>query len=386
MIAVGLTDEQGKNCDIAAVNIADGSTNKIGDKACRAGSNIVWLRDGSGFIVTSIDGDVNGNGQIKLVTYPAGETRKITGDTHNYSNFSLSVSVDDRIAVLQSRADPKIWLTDGRNAANTAQILEGSRLRSEGMHGLDIAPDGKLLYAVRTGGSRAVWEMNADGTDRKQLTASQKDAYDVQISATADNRFLVFESNRSGKSEIWRSNRDGSNLMQLTNGGGNREPTLSPDGSLIVYTAGSDGKATLWRISIEGGEPSQITSEATAWASVSPDGKFIACAYGKAVDAADRRIAIFPFEGGSPVKIFDTATHGVLYNRLRWSPDGKAVVYKDNVQGLWRQDLDREKPEAVKGFDDVRVFHFAYSADGKLIYSGGVQMREIVILENFRRE
>ena len=386
LIVVGASDEQGKSCEIMAVDVARGTINKIGDKACRGNSNLVWLPDGSGIVLTASGVNRNENGQIWLVSYPSGEVRQITNDTLNYGDYSLSVSADNRIAVLETRTVPKIWLAENDGAENARQILEGARVRSEGGLGLDIAPDGKILFVVRTGDSRAVWEMNPDGTNQRQLTASQKDSDDVQISATADNRFLVFESNRSGKSEIWRANRDGSNLIQLTNGGGNSEPTLSPDGLQVTYTATRDRKSTLWRVSVEGGEPSQITNEETSWADVSPDGKHIACAFGKAVDAPDKRIAVIPFEGGRPVKIFNTAKHGFTSNRLRWSPDGKAIIYKDSVQGLWQHDLDKEKPEAMEGFDDIRVSHFAFSLDGKLVFSGGISMREIVILENFAKQ
>lgn len=160
--------------------------------------------------------------------------------------------------------------------------------------------------------------------------------------------------------------------------------SVAPDGKWVIYSASQDGKSKLWRVSIEDGEPSQITHEETSWAAVSPDGKYIACAFGKAVDAIDKRVAVFPFTGGSPIKIFNIAKHGMLFNRLRWSPNSRAVIYKDIVQGLWRQDLEKEKPEAMRGFDDIRVFHFAFSPNGDLVYSGGVQMREIIILENFR--
>jgi Tol biopolymer transport system component len=252
------------------------------------------------------------------------------------------------------------------------------------MRGLSFASDGNILYSVRAGESGTIWEMNADGSDQRQLTASQKNSDDVQISATADNRFLIFESNRSGESEIWRADRNGGGLTQLTSGGGNTEPTLSPDGMQVVYTASRDKKSTLWRVSIEGGSPIQISNEEASWAAVSPDGKFIACVFGVGVNAMAKRIAILPFAGGDPVRTFSMAKHGIGYNRLRWSSDGKAIIYKDIVQGLWRQDIEKEKPEAVRGFDDIRVFHFAYSSDGKLIYSGGIQAREIVILSNFR--
>jgi hypothetical protein len=49
---------------------------------------------------------------------------------------------------------------------------------------------------------------------------------------------------------------------------------------------------------------------------------------------------------------------------------------------LWYQYLNKDKPEAVEFPDDLRVFQFSYSADGKLAYSGGIQTREIVILND----
>jgi Tol biopolymer transport system component len=148
-----------------------------------------------------------------------------------------------------------------------------------------------------------------------------------------------------------------------------------------------NGKETLWRVSIEGGAPVQINAAYASWADVSPDGKLIACAWGKSTDASNRRIAVIGVEDGKIRKIFQTAKHGLTFNRLRWSPDGKSIVYKDNIQGMWRQDLDKESPQAIEGFNETRVFHFAFSTITKnLIYSGGIEMREIVILNNFRDE
>lgn len=151
----------------------------------------------------------------------------------------------------------------------------------------------------------------------------------------------------------------------------------------MIYAASRDAKSTLWRVIIEGGQPTQISDRETSWLVVSPDGKFIACVYGVAVDANAKKIAILPIAGGDPVKTFSLAKNGIGYNRLRWSSGGEAIIYKDLVQGLWRQDLKKEKPDAVFGFDDTRVFHFAHSNDGRLVYSGGIPAREIVILSNF---
>ncbi len=383
-VAVGMTDIAGRGCEITNVSVADGSTSTIGDKACRGNSNLAWLNDGSAIVITGAEGDVSGNNQVRLVSYPAGAVQRITNDTLNYGNYSLSVSSDDRVAVLQTREDPKIWLSDNDKGENARQILAGARVRAEGMQGLDVAPDGKLLYAASNGDSRVIWEMDENGASQRQLTPSQKDSSDDQVTVTADNRFIVFASNRSGSSEIWRSNRDGSSLIQLTRGGSNSEPALSPDGKWVVYTSRVNGNGSLWRISVEGGEPTQMTKEETSWPAVSPDGKYIACVYGKAFDASDKRIAIIPFDGGRPVKVTTMDKNGVMFNRIRWSPDSRAMIYKDLVQGLWRHDLASDKRERIPVPDDYRVSHFNFSPTGALAFTGVIQMREIVILGNYR--
>jgi len=290
------------------------------------------------------------------------------------------------MALLAIHHNPQIWQADGGDLGKARKILDGARLRQEGKGGLSVAPDGRIFYIARTNGDTNIWEMSAKGENQRQVTPSRKGAEDFQVSVTADSRFLVFVSNRSGKGEIWRANLDGSNLTQLTDGGRNFQPTVSPDGKWVIFTSTRDaGKTTIWRVAIEGGEPQQLTTEETSWAAVSPDGKFIACVYGKLLDAFNSRIAIYAFDGGSPLKIFTASKYAMLERRLRWSPDGAGIIYKDRLQGLWLQKLSGEKPERVKNSDDLKFFSFAFSPDGKnLVYSGGNEMREIIIAENFR--
>jgi TolB protein len=173
-------------------------------------------------------------------------------------------------------------------------------------------------------------------------------------------------------------------LTQLTTGGGNIQPTLSPDGKWVVYTGNRGGNSSLWRTSIEGGKSSPLTTDETSWATISPDGRFIACAYGKTNHAFDQRIAVYPFEGGAALKIFTAARNSLLDNRLRWSPDGKSIIYKDRIHGLWQQDLNREKPVLINGFDEIKFYHFGFFPETRdFIYSGGSETREIIIAENF---
>ena len=385
IIAVG-AGQKGKACGLLAVRTTDSSVEKIGDGDWNNEFNLVWLKDGSGLVLINIADAKNYESlQTWLVSYPSGAARQITSESVRYSHFSLSVSNDDKMALLAMHNNPQIWRVAGDDWQKPHKILEGARIRQEGKGGLAVAPDGRIFYIARTNGDTNVWEMSAAGDNQRQVTPSRAGAEDFQVNVTADSRFIVFVSNRSGMGEIWRANLDGSNLTQLTNGGRNIQATVSPDGKWAVYTSFRDGRQALWRVPVEGGESQQLTSEETSWAAVSPDGKSIACVYGKTSDAFARHIAVFAFEGGNPLKIFTVSDYGVLENRLRWSPDGAGLIYKDRLLGLWRQNLNREKPERIKNSEDLRFYNFAFSPDGKnLVYSGGSEIREIVIAENFR--
>lgn len=383
LIAFAAEDKKERGTSLLAVNTADNSIKKIGHTVANRIVNMLWMANGSGLIVNRNTTNNAKDGRIWFAPYPQGEMRPITNDTLNYSLFSLSASMDRKLAVVQSRSDPQIRLAPEGDLQKSVNTLGGTRSRAEGMFGLASAPDGKIVFTANVNDSRTIWEMDADGSNQRQLTTSQKDINDAQINVTPDNRFLIFDSNRTGRSEIWRANRDGSDLKALTSGGGNIQPAVSPDGLWVAYIALRDHKYELRRVSIEGGEPVQLTTEKSFWPAISPDGRFIAYAHGRSDANPNRVIIIIPFEGGAPLKTFDVPVKAVLYNRLRWSPDGKAIIYKDDLQGLWRQDLEKNEPEPVQSPDDLRIYHFAYSADRSLVYSGGIPMREIVILENF---
>jgi Tol biopolymer transport system component len=177
---------------------------------------------------------------------------------------------------------------------------------------------------------------------------------------------------------------DGTNRKQLTNGDGERYPSISPDGRSIVYTPQGQARNTLWRISIDGGRPLQLTRDSLAIkAVVSPDGKRIACTYRK--DEADKwKIAVLAADGGEPLTVF-----GLPYpyhQVIRWSPDGEALDYLDRCNGVfnvWRQPLDGSAPTQVTNFTEDAIFYFDWDDAGQLVAARGAKIRDIVLIRNF---
>jgi len=217
--------------------------------------------------------------------------------------------------------------------------------------------------------------MDAEGANAHQLTPAGQ--VDNSPTATADGRHIVFRSFRSGVSEIWRMDADGSNPVQLTSGTG-YHPSVSPDGRWVVYASIQGQRWALWKVSIDGGEPVRLTDKPSRWPALSPDGKLIACVY-------DGRVALIPFEGGTPIKTSTLPRHATASWGLHWTPDGQALMILDAIQGVWRQPVAGGAPVHLTDLGPEKIFNLAWSPDGKqLALARGTQSFDVVLIRDFR--
>ena len=381
-IAFGSNKAGGRD-EVLAVSVTDQRVKRVGNRDWGAVENVAWAPDGSGILAIGKENAGERLRQIWFVPDEDGDARQITSDLNVFLQDPLSVSADGKVAVVQGVINAEVWVAPNADVRQAHRVLNGVAPRYEGIDGLAWTPDGRLLYTAYVADSNTIWSMNGDGTNLRQLTPSKANVFDREISVTADGRYVVFQSNRSGGSEIWRANLDGSDLKQLTTGGGNSLPAVSPDSRWIVYLSSRGGKTTLWRISIDGDQAKQLTDKSSSYPQVSPDGKYIS--YTSPADG-ENKIMIIPFEGGEPVKSFSILRTGFSARRvIRWTPDGKAIIYKNDAEGLWRQELDEEKPQLFKGFEELNIRQLAWSFDGSnLAYTTGLVTQEIVLIENFK--
>jgi Tol biopolymer transport system component len=224
--------------------------------------------------------------------------------------------------------------------------------------------------------------MNADGSNSHQLTSSA--SINVVPRVTPDGRFIVFMSTRTGLPHIWRMDSDGTNVKQLTSGGAEVNPDISPDGKWVVYDSltptGSASELGIWKISIDGGTPVQVSKKLATSPAISPDGKLIACRYREA-DLSPFRLGLIDLTTGATVKVIDIGPND---GTLDWSVDGRSVLFlqkRNGISNIWSQPIDGGAPKQLTFFKSDLTFAFAFSKDGKsLALSRGTVSNDVVLI------
>ena len=371
----------GANSTVVEVPIEGGEPRPIGSEKWARIGRLIWLPDSSGLIMTAEPQSSSHGPQIWFLNYPSGQARRITSDLNIYGIVSLGLTADSAtVATIQQVTTSNIWITAPNEDESRAQQIVKTNLPET----VTWTPDGKIVYASRTGENWDIWISNRDGSENKQLTADT--FVDQQPSVCGDGRYIVFQSDRTRSRSIWRMDLDGSNPKQLTDGNqvdGN--PVCSADGRFVVFTSERSGSATLWKVGIDGGAPLQLTSHPSDLPIISPDGKLIAYFY---MDEAlsQPRLGIIPFEGGEPVKTVDLP-RSVQPVAFAWLPDGKAVAYLDSASGIlniWSQPIDSGPPKQLTSFKSDFITSFAISRDGKIAAYRFSATRDIVLIKDFR--
>ena len=99
------------------------------------------------------------------------------------------------------------------------------------------------------------------------------------------------------------------------------------------------------------------------------------------------RIAIVPFDGGSPVKVFDIPATVDIDASPQWTPDGKGITFIDSVadiSNLWLQPADGGKPKQLTDYKQGFVFRREWTRDGKkLAMVRGSETSDAVLITDF---
>ena len=126
--------------------------------------------------------------------------------------------------------------------------------------------NGKLVFETNRDGNAEIYTMNADGTNRIDLTRNPAEDTDPRWST--DGARIVFASDRSGNFQIYTMNADGSGVTRVTHDSNDdRRPTWTADGR-ILFQNGDFPNRAIYSINADGNGLRQLTQASSDNATV----------------------------------------------------------------------------------------------------------------------
>jgi len=212
--------------------------------------------------------------------------------------------------------------------------------------GASYSFDGEwIVFSRSRGGASELWLLPAAGGEAHPLLADQ--FVNVEPSFLHDDQHVIFTSNRAGGMEnVWGVHIPTGELAQLTFGGGKDwYPSVSSNG-MITYTRWSH-QTDLHTVDVFTGETEQLTS----WTQDNFVGRY-APGGGRVAYQSTRtdnaEIWILDLETGEELNLSDHAAMDVL---PAWSPTGEEIAFlsdREGIMNLWVAKADGSgRPERL---------------------------------------
>lgn len=335
-----------------------------------------WMPNGRGLLVLTVNRSSSSPGrQIAFVSYPDGKLSAVTRDTNIYEGVSVASSGQ----VLGTVLSQGEWSLDVMSSAG-----DGADVRAIGPTSVSTnftwTHDGRLIddrevtlhWADPDSGARSVFAALPDSTNGAP-------------SACRDGRYVVFDhgpASSKGSQTIWRADSSGGNLKQLSNGKSDSFPVCSGDGKWVYYL--DHAASHMMRVPIDGGTAQVVTDLPLHSYDISPDGKTAASA--TVNHAGNHKLMLALAATDTGVMQLRKFERDPMMRILRFTPDGKAVVYpihENSVDNLWRQPLDGSPGRQITSFKSESILDFHWSFDGsKLAMVRGHIESNVVLLRN----
>jgi imidazolonepropionase-like amidohydrolase/Tol biopolymer transport system component len=286
------------------------------------------------------------------ITAPKGaEIKQVPIRTDEGTWMDVDVSPDGRTIAFTMLGDIYIMPISG---GTPTRISEGLAWEIHPR----FSPDGaRIAFTSDRDGADNIWVMNADGSDKRQLT-KEKFRLMNQPTWSPDGEYIAakkhFTTQRSaGTGEIWMYHVSGGGGVQIVKRANEAlqkelgEPIFSPDGSAIYYTRNTtpgntfiyaqDSNSGIFAIERHDLETGEVTTAVDGFGGAvrsapSPDGKSIAFVRR---DKGQSQLWVKDIASGRERMIYGDldldmqevwAVYGV-YPNMDWTPDSNSIIF-----------------------------------------------------------
>ena len=342
---------------------------------------LAWLPDGRNLVLTFSAADSNfTRQQLGLINVAKSDFRPITADTNDYGTLSVS-SDGGTIATIMSQSQRDVFVASGEKPdySDARQITSGDLVPE-----IAWTSDRKLLMVQ----DATLRELTLENSATASIV-SDKASGAFNPDGCSDGHIVFMRGvTRTLTLNIWRSEAGGTGLRQLTEDKNDQQPRCSPDSKTVYYV--NNTAQQYMKVSIDGGKPEQLTkvlAESQSGYDVARDGKTLAL--GTYDFKAQRpNISLVASDSGQVLKTIDYDSRHV--GRLRFSPDGKGVVYPirdKGVDNLWLQPLDGSAGHQITNFTSLKIYSYQWSPDGKsLALVRGDTPSDLVLIEDTQKK
>ena len=333
--------------------------------------------------------------QIYKMRKTGGEIQKLTNDLNIYRKISLSADGKSLIALQKNNAS-HLWILTDSKAENARQLTFGKNNR-DAKHGLDVLPDGKIVYTSLEDLNRDLWIFNPSDNSKQQLTIKQNEANERPFVSKTDD-FIYFNSLDDQTFKIKKIRSDGQNLQNITSDESANDlfPNVANDHSALYFIRKTKGKSSIIKKNLADGEETELNLpegfSPDSFLTLSPDGRFLAF---RQTDLEKRtemeeeaanliKIRIISTDGNlDSAKTFDIETS---QSQFRWSEKSDAIYFINHSSensAIWKQNIfEKSEPEKIVELKGTRIYHFQFSGQD-LVVSQGKTLDDAILIKNF---
>jgi eukaryotic-like serine/threonine-protein kinase len=364
---------------LVAVDAVTGEETVIFETKSGFHSSPVWLPDGGALLALFRGIGTNfARRQIVEIRYRDRTARALTHDINDYSDLSLSG--DGRmVATVLNQNHFDLFVAPASDLSNGQPQQLTSRAAVESFA---WTPEGQMIVQQQN----ALNLLHPNTGNQSSLTSVQQDGVVFQASSCANGRYVVLSIGGHGGSKtapIWRMDAGGGNFKQLSDGKYDGFPVCSPDGKWVYYSDQRNG-GKLIKVPLDGGKQERLSELPAFGFDISPDSKLAAFTT-FLVTSPGNRLALLPVDSPQNTKLLDLQRPISSFGTVRFSHDGKAVVYPfrdQDADNLWLQPLDGSPGKQITNFKSEQIVDFHWSCDGsKLGMVRGHTDSDVVLLQ-----